>query len=1117
VATTEVRPQDSATSFTDPIAALRVALRGHYEIERQIGQGAYATVYLARDLKHERKVAIKVLNADPTSETGEIRFIREIRLVARLQHPNILPLHDSGHVEALLYYVMPFVEGETLRIRMHREREMAVDASCSIARETADALAYAHKQGIVHRDIKPENILLSGGHAIVADFGIARAIDVGGVKQLTMTGVAGPGTPAYMSPEQLLGDRPVDARSDIYSLGCVLYEMLAARAPFPGKDGFVKRFTEPPPHISSLRRNVPGWIDAVVAKALAKDPDDRFATATDFVAALGQPTQAVRTSGRHTPIKHALVSPPMFDSDPLEEQELAAAFPDSYPSRDRKARLRSLVPTALSRSQRWLAAARAHPVRSGLGGLGVVAVIAALGAASKVGSLPTMFGGAPPIDSTRFVVLGSMGASPGALSIGSQVVDSLYDAFTKWEGAPVVPESRVAQAIADGAPRPTTEAAAISLARGVGAGRAVWVKASGTKESPRIRIYLYDVNRADNVDEIGVPVSGRGQEYYATAAQRLLGFGDRPTAAIGCDDHTRSFRAWEACNLGHVAFAKWDIPGAQRSFSAAINADPNYAPARVWLAHLLLWTRPDSIDWRTHAVRAAQGLRALEPRDSSLAVAVAALASGDFPLACDTYSKLTAADPRSFVGWYGVGECRRLDDAVIRDTRSKTGWSFRSGKHTALRMYRRALELEPRAHLLLTFDKIEKLLPMSSNSLRIGYAPDSAVFAAFPSLQNDTLSFLPYPIGDFAALPVGANLTHQAALEESSKQLLSFTTEWTRQFPSSPDAYEALADVLEARGAVTDGLSPDQTALGAVLRSRSLTDDEDQKLRLSVREARLRLKRFELGRAGAIADSLLTNHRKLGPNDAGELIGLAAMTGRVSRMAQLARQGGFSVHVTSVSIAPPLLAAASDVFAHAVLGVCGDDVSNLLAGLDRQLQSYVSETHRPEIRRALKTRSLSMLVPCTGGKSALEIEPPYDRLYRMQVAFARKDYRTVRLTFDSLALMRRGSRPGDLTMDYTYQESWLKAALGDTAGAIQQLDLALRALPTLSGNSLKDPGVAGAVGRAMALRADLANGQNDFRTARQWATAVTALWNKADRPLQATVARMRLLAADHQM
>jgi len=281
---------------TDPIGPLRAALAGRYEIGREIGQGAFATVYLANDSRHERQVALKVLNADPGSQIGELRFIREIRTVARLQHPNILPLHDSGHVEALLYYLMPYVSGETLRARIDRERQVPIDAAVQISCEAADALSYAHRQGVIHRDIKPENILLSGGHAVIADFGIARAIDLAGVQALTRTGMGGPGTPAYMSPEQLLGDRQLDGRSDIYSLGCVLYEMLVGKPPFAGKEGFVKRFTEPAAAPSSLRKDVPDWLDGVVGKALARNPEQRYSRAEELVRDLSRQPSVERAS-----------------------------------------------------------------------------------------------------------------------------------------------------------------------------------------------------------------------------------------------------------------------------------------------------------------------------------------------------------------------------------------------------------------------------------------------------------------------------------------------------------------------------------------------------------------------------------------------------------------------------------------------------------------------------------------------------------------------------------------------------------------------------------------------------------------------------------------------------
>jgi serine/threonine protein kinase len=309
------------TPMTDPIGPLRAAVAGHYEIQREIGQGAFATVYLARDLRHDRSVAFKVLNADPNSETGELRFLREIRLLAKLQHPNILPLIDSGHVEAMLYYVMPYVTEESLRQRMQREKQLPFEAAISIAHDSADALAYAHSQGIIHRDIKPENILLSAGHPIIADFGVARAIDIGGVRQLTQTGLGSPGTPAYMSPEQLIGDKEVDGRTDIYSLGCVLYEMLTGQAPFPGKDGFVKRFTEQAPLASAKRKNLPDAVDSTIAKALARNPADRYSSAQDFATALAQllqqsssPTsvQPVHTAGEQGSRSRRFAKPGMI-------------------------------------------------------------------------------------------------------------------------------------------------------------------------------------------------------------------------------------------------------------------------------------------------------------------------------------------------------------------------------------------------------------------------------------------------------------------------------------------------------------------------------------------------------------------------------------------------------------------------------------------------------------------------------------------------------------------------------------------------------------------------------------------------------------------------------------
>jgi eukaryotic-like serine/threonine-protein kinase len=270
------------------IERLAAALADRYRIEREIGAGGMATVYLAHDLRHERDVAIKVLHPDLGAALGSERFLTEIRTTARLQHPHILPLLDSGDANGLLFYVMPLVTGETLRARLDREQQLPVGDAVQIAREVADALGHAHARGVIHRDIKPENILLQGGHALVADFGIALAVQSAGGQRMTQTGLS-LGTPQYMSPEQALGERVMDARSDIYALAAVTYEMLVGEAPFTGPNvqAIVARLiSEEPRPLALQRKSVPEHVESAVLQALEKLPADRFATATEFAAAL---------------------------------------------------------------------------------------------------------------------------------------------------------------------------------------------------------------------------------------------------------------------------------------------------------------------------------------------------------------------------------------------------------------------------------------------------------------------------------------------------------------------------------------------------------------------------------------------------------------------------------------------------------------------------------------------------------------------------------------------------------------------------------------------------------------------------------------------------------------
>ncbi|HJR17201.1 MAG TPA: serine/threonine-protein kinase, partial [Gemmatimonadales bacterium] len=292
--------------MTSAVRAIADAFEDRYQVERELGHGGMATVYLARDLKLHRSVALKVLRPELAASLGPERFLREIEIAARLSHPHILPLHDSGEAGGHLYYAMPYVEGESLRQRLEREGQLPIPDVIQIGQAVASALTYAHHHGVIHRDIKPENILLArdsaGGaaHPLVADFGLARALDAAGAERLTATGLA-LGTPSYMSPEQSSSDRHLDHRSDIYALGCMAYEMLAGAPPFTGPTAqaiLARHALDPPPRLHTVRTTIPAAIEVAVERALAKVPADRFATADEFARALTAERVSKRVRGR---------------------------------------------------------------------------------------------------------------------------------------------------------------------------------------------------------------------------------------------------------------------------------------------------------------------------------------------------------------------------------------------------------------------------------------------------------------------------------------------------------------------------------------------------------------------------------------------------------------------------------------------------------------------------------------------------------------------------------------------------------------------------------------------------------------------------------------------------
>ncbi len=308
---TVAEPEQAADSLA--LEEVQAALGERYRVEKPLGEGGMAMVYLAEDGKHQRKVAVKVLRPELSATLAAERFLLEIETAAKLTHPNILPVHDSGQADGVLFYVMPLVEGETLQDRLRGGGRLPVEEALRLTREVAEALAYAHQHGIVHRDIKPGNILLQAGHALVADFGIARALERGGAA-LTQVGYS-VGTPQYMSPEQALGEQEIDGRADIYSMGCVLYEMLSGGPAFEGPTAqavLSKNITEDPPPLSTRLPDVPAVLERVVKRAMAKDPAGRYQNASELADALILVDMNVLTEG----VREAMQSPVQAPASP---------------------------------------------------------------------------------------------------------------------------------------------------------------------------------------------------------------------------------------------------------------------------------------------------------------------------------------------------------------------------------------------------------------------------------------------------------------------------------------------------------------------------------------------------------------------------------------------------------------------------------------------------------------------------------------------------------------------------------------------------------------------------------------------------------------------------------
>jgi hypothetical protein len=1029
---------------------------GRYTLKREIGRGGAATVYLARDERHERFVAIKVLHAELSHAIGAQRFLREIKLTASLQHPHILPIHDSGESDDQLYYVMPYVEGDSLRQRLTADNRLSIEEAVRIGREVAGALAYAHERGIVHRDIKPENILFSGGHAVVADFGIARAIDRASEK-ITQQGTI-TGTPAYMSPEQAR-DRAFDGRSDVYSLACVLYEAMAGAPPFPGDTPMQQlqaRLNKTPPRLSEYRHDVPPPVEAVIAKALATSPDDRYTDARAFSAAL---STAIGNSGETLTARRRLSRGTWMWAAGLA---LAALGVTSLlpPVRDRIDRLAVRVDTA------------------------------------QLAVVPFQYVGARAPDAA---------AEPAAVG--------LYDALRRWDGLKLASDASVQEALQRRGNRVTLIDDVTRVARSVRAGRVLWGRVVAQHDSIVVRAALYDALTGESLREVteALPAAGgaaalRGLDYRAIVAD-LLRTPKARAISTRADRGTSSYAAWRAFERGATALARWDVDAAIPALDSAVAADAAYPQANLWLAQAKAWRHKPAQEWTPTWIAADKGRASLDAREQALSAALGALARDDYPAACRSYAALRDRDTLDAMAWLGLAMCQAYDPVVVRAPTSPSGWAFRGSHEAAWRATTRALELAPEAFAALPSDFLSRIARIEDNSSRLGTA-GSDLFGAMVALKADTIAYVPLPLAAFRSSPTPA--TADAALRFNRDRMLALLELLTQRMPANPDAFEAMMDLLEAREEIIGTPNGRFSALSALERARALSTDPEQRLRLAAADVRLHLKLGDFGRATATADSVLSAETAAATPHASQLAALAAFAGRTGRASQYLGASEFQLSSEAVPAVKQPLAA---LLMRAALGVCDDSVRTLPQTIVRTLTSYVEPAERQHATSRLLGRPLSLAVPCLGPEATLMVQEPTSVVLRMQQLAARGDRTGVRRMLDSLDASRRGMRPGAITLDAIVEEAWLAEFSGDAPRAAARLDVALTALPTLSTFIVTEPAMAASVGRAMAYRAELASRLGDPSAAALWASRVLTVWGHADASLEPTLARMRRLAA----
>ncbi|HEY0928314.1 MAG TPA: serine/threonine-protein kinase [Gemmatimonas sp.] len=1105
--------------------ALTEALADRYRIVRELGRGGMATVYLAHDIRHDREVAIKMLRHSVGTLLGADRFHTEIRLTAGLRHPHVLPLFDSGEADGRLYYVMPFIDGGSLRDLLDgkgpsradepRRRRVLAPQALRIMAQVTSALADAHAHGVVHRDLKPENILLtpSGEHAYLADFGIALAASPDPMGRVTRPGFV-LGTPAYMSPEQLRGETDLDGRSDVFSLGRVLYEMLTGVLPPDG----------------GLPPDSPLWdtpVAALVTRAMAPARDQRFQSANEFLRAIEDTARTIAS------MPATLEMPMHTGAGPISGAHLSSSI----------GALSGAHSGATSTGARFW---RRLGIATGLAAAAVIAVSTSWLSTRDASSAEDALWDADAVAVLPF----RLDAGDGApLLSGDNSARLLYDALSRWENLRLSDEMRVADALRDRRAVDTLSVnGARAVARRIGAGSFIWGAVSSNNGVLRVRAHLYEAGRGEPATHVvhmaaGTDVAAAFAELADSLVSRLARTPGTASPMVG----TRNFEALKRYADGHAALKQWDTRAAETQFRAAIALDSGFAPASLALAQSMSWSgnaRPAA--WRAPALRAVTDSLRLSVRERALARALLALAESRMADACEEYRTLSSRTPGDFAARFGLGECLSYDRTVVRDASDTTRWRFRANRMEAIAAYSQALELVPsyfEAARGATFAALSRrVLYTGETDYRPGVAlaPDTVRMGAFPELVGDSVVYRPVPIRELFRTP--APVTHKAAVARNREALRALTTRWTNVHPRSVAAWLRHAEALESLGMLESAGPGTVGALPAVRTARRLAASDttipaDLRTTAAATEVRLllRLRRFEdarLAARAALADTIRYARRAV-DGDSSEavnglptLAALAALTGRAQLAARLletaAARSPSSLWLvpSGKDLSPPLpvLRAAGAFMAYASLGAPMDSVRATRNRVEREINAWVPRDadERDRARAIMLARGSLQAQPALGlaALDGLNEAEAYDDHLALWQRFARGDTTGMHAALSAPVMspvVNVARAP-----EWLLQRAHLALAVYDTAVAVTALDEVMTSLPTQLDRLTREPSPAAALGRALLLRAQLYGARANQPGARAAATsagrAVAALWADGDaefRMQSASAARIR--------